>query len=123
MSDSTPDGCFSRQIAQNVTNTTLTAIDRFHAARTVRNISADGSETVSVYTNGRLMSATRKDGGGAVVSAVTYQYDGLGRRSRVADGRGVVTAYGYDAAGRMAAVTNALGAAEQQATRYTAAHK
>ena len=109
MTDCTPDEYFCRQIAQKVTNTTVIAIDRFHVARTVGNISADDNETVNVYTNDWSMSVARRDSGDAVVSAVTCQYDGPGRQRRITDGRGIVTVYGYDAASRLVAVSNATG--------------
>ena len=117
-SDTAPDGMTHWQVAGSAKNRQIASIDRFRAERVSTNIAAAGNRTVSTYTNGLLMSVMSQDSAGTPVTWTTYSYDGLNRRVRSIDSRGVVTAWGYDIAGRLVAVTNALGAAEQQVTTY-----
>jgi len=74
-------------------------------ARTETTTAPDGSQTISAYSNGQLVSVTRKDSTGAQIGQTAYTYDTHGRQSTVADARNGATVYGYNNADLAATVT------------------
>jgi RHS repeat-associated protein len=118
VADSSVDGLRSWQVVNGLTNSTQIVIDRFAARKTVTTTAADGSQSISVYLNGKAVSGMRKDAVGAVLSSTTNLYDGLGRHFMTVDGRGTTNLTAYDIADRVICVTNAAGTPVQQVTVY-----
>ncbi len=116
--ETSANGLRTRGISFGQTNATVTALDRPNATRTVTATAPDGTQTTSVFENGRVITVTTSHPQLGTLSSAGYTYDSLGRQSSVSDGRNVATAYAYDAADRPIAITNAVGLTEQQVTRF-----
>jgi RHS repeat-associated protein len=58
------------------------------------------------YTTGEIWHVM--ENGSPSVTLGTYEYDNLGRRSKLADGNGVLTTYGYDPVSRLQSLTHDL---------------
>ncbi len=116
--ETSADGLRTRGISFGLTNATVTALDRPNATRTVTATAPDGTQTTSVFEDGRVITVTTSHPQLGTLSSAGYTYDSLGRQSSVSDGRNVATAYAYDAADRPIAITNAVGLTEQQVTRF-----
>jgi YD repeat-containing protein len=122
------DGRVTRQTRWNgvtaVTTKTETQYDTPVANdKTVTQTFPDGSQAVSVYRFGRLISATRKETPtGPQLGSSTYTYDAHGRLWKMADARNGTTTYAYNNADQVTAVTTPApgsGApAQQTLTRY-----
>jgi hypothetical protein len=72
--------------AQGVTNQTVTAYSSGNN-RTVTNMAADGSYSVSAYQYGQLLSTTRYDANYNQIGQTTYGYDQFGRQNTATDAR------------------------------------
>ncbi len=91
--------------------------------RYVTNTAPDGSRSISIYQNGRLVSAELRDGGasgGNRISLTTFTYDPHGRQSTVRDDRtGTVTTSYYNSADLVSnTVVAAPGLSLQATTNY-----
>src|SRR6266478_3785835 len=73
------DGLNSWHIVWNngvgVTNTSQTVIDSAHGLRVVTETAAAGAFTVTTNQNGRIISMTPRDSGGAQIGQTLYGYD------------------------------------------------
>jgi YD repeat-containing protein len=76
-----------------------------HAGRRTRLTWPDGFFVSYEHRVTGEMAAIRENGGTVLAS---FSYDELGRRASIARGNGTVTTYGYDAASRLAALTQEL---------------
>ncbi len=87
---------------------------------TLTQTNPDGSETVSDYQDGRVVSrVSRASSGGTQLARVDYAYDGHGRVLSETDARNGATSYTYDALDRQLTVTKppaTSGAAAQVTT-------
>jgi len=89
--------------------------------RYVTNTAPDGSLTISAYSNGRLVSVTRKDSGNNQIFKTTYGYDAHGRQSSLTDARSGTTSYSFNSADQVATLTTpapGTGQAAQTTTTY-----
>jgi YD repeat-containing protein len=84
----------------------------------------DGSFSISLYQNGRLISVTRKDSNSVEVAKTTFGYDAHGRRSTSTDSRNGTTTFTYNNGDQVVTVTSpapgGLGSAQTSATYYDA---
>src|SRR5207249_3172648 len=88
--------------------------------RCVTNIAPNGSYSVTAYLNGRLLSSTAKDSGGAQIGKLTYGYDIYGRQNSVTDARnGTTTTTFNDADLVIAVATPAPGTGQPAQTMTT----
>ncbi len=99
-SESSVDGLQSWQITCRdasvaVTNHSQTVYGS-GGARTETSTAPDGSQTISAYSYGQLISVTRKDSTGVQLGQTTYAYDAHGRQHSVADARNGATVYSYN---------------------------
>ena len=94
-----------RNIAFGLTNLITTALDRANARRTVTNTAPDGSFSVSVFENGRLISATRKDAAGGQLEGATLGYDAAGRLATNTDARLGAKVFVFDDADQTTSVS------------------
>ena len=126
-SETSADGLGSWQVSfaddhTAVTNSTVTVISG--SSRTVTTTAPDGSYSLSRYSYGRLLSATRYDAADHMIGGTTYNYDSHGRQYQVTDARNGATTYNYNAADQVSSVTTPApgnGAAPQTiATLYDA---
>jgi len=94
--------------------------DRANGARTEIATRPDGTQTISVYTNGLLRSVTEKRSDGLPGSTRNMAYDVLNRPSSTtesaANGETRTTVNGYNAAGAVTSVTVSAGALSQTTT-------
>ena len=88
------DGMEVAQAHYGLTNITRTP--PCSACGSTTNIAPDGSYTLSVYEDGRLMSTTRYDSQDNQLGSQTITYDALGRRQTVADARTGTNSYLYN---------------------------
>ncbi|MBK9128159.1 MAG: RHS repeat protein [Phycisphaerales bacterium] len=89
-------------------NETITTVDTDRANKIVTetvNVPDSNVNAVRTLCNGLLVEETSPTG-----VNVTYEYDGLGRRTKFIDGRGKSTTTTYDALGRVETVTDPNGA-------------
>jgi RHS repeat-associated protein len=89
--------------------------------RTVTTTQPDGSKVEQIYTNGRLTRTTRKNSANGQVERVDYAYDAHGRLWKATDARNGDTAYAYNAADQVTAVTTpapGTGQAAQTTVSY-----
>ena len=84
----------------NFSQTTYSGCDRSSAL-----VAPDGSQTVSRFSYGRLLSTTRFDSQGKQLASATYAYDAHGRQALVTDARNGATLYAYNNADQVSAVT------------------
>ncbi|MDW8344588.1 MAG: hypothetical protein RMM51_08860, partial [Verrucomicrobiae bacterium] len=119
--DASFDGSQAWHVEHGLTNHTATTIHRPSATKTILTTAPDGSYTVSIYTTGRLVSVSRFDALHTPIERTTYEYDPAGRQKSQSNSFGdliVTTAFVYDQADQLIAITNAVGLPEQQVTRY-----
>nr|WP_321349288.1 RHS repeat-associated core domain-containing protein [uncultured Methanoregula sp.] len=76
-----------------------------NGARVATTIAPDGSQAVSVYQEGRLLTASRRDATGAALGRTTFEYDPHGRQAFVSDARNGRTGYEYNDADQPVRVT------------------
>jgi RHS repeat-associated protein len=74
--------------------------------RTTTTKHPDGSQTVTLYTNGVLASVTRLDSSSNPLSSIHYAYDAHGRQYQMIDGRNGTNTYSYNAADQVQTVTS-----------------
>ncbi|AHF92924.1 type IV secretion protein Rhs [Opitutaceae bacterium TAV5] len=99
------------------THTTLTQDGAGNRTETVT--APDGTQTIRMYSQGRLAGETRKDANGDILSEVTYAYDPHGRlSSQTMTGVGTTT-YSYSDDDQVASVTAPDPGDGAQTTRYT----
>ena len=110
-----------RDVNTSVTNHSQTTYG-FSGTRTVTNTAPDNSYTVATYQYGRLLSASRYDSGGNLVSSLSYSYDPHGRQSTITDARNGATTFGFNDADLVASVTTpnpgTLGGSPQTTLTY-----
>ena len=120
VNDVSADGLQSWSTSYGLTNHVQTVYSG-NGRRTVTATAPDGTQQISVYENGHLMSASTVNPVLGTLNSQTYQYDSMGRLSLVAQASlpvAVTNAYAYDPADQLIAVTNAVGTAYQQVTTY-----
>jgi YD repeat-containing protein len=88
-----------------VTTQSQTVYDAPNHRRTVTVTAPDGTQTVTVYQEGRLQSVSQKNASGGQLSQTTYGYDTHGRQQTVTDARNGTTTYGYNDADQVTSVT------------------
>nr|WP_321349285.1 RHS repeat-associated core domain-containing protein [uncultured Methanoregula sp.] len=76
-----------------------------NGARVATTIAPDGSQSVSVYQEGRLLDAVRRDATGAALGRTTFEYDPHGRQAFASDARNGRTGYEYNGADQPVRVT------------------
>ncbi|HEX5218407.1 MAG TPA: hypothetical protein VFZ59_02480, partial [Verrucomicrobiae bacterium] len=85
-------------------------------------IAPDGSSTVTVYQQGRVLSVTQKDSGGGQIAKTTYGYDSHGRRNTATDARNGTTSFAFNDLDQIVSVTTpnpeVLGGGPQTTTSY-----
>jgi RHS repeat-associated protein len=87
-----------------VTNSSQTSYGT-GGSRSVTSFAPDNSYAISLYSYGRLTSATRYDSLGNQLSSVAYSYDPHGRQGTVTDARNGTATYSYNSADLVASVT------------------
>ena len=109
VSESSVDGLNSWQTAYRDSSVAATnhsqTVYGAAGSRSETTTAPDGSQTISAYANGQLVSATRKDSSGVQIGQTSYTYDAHGRQSAVTDARNGATVYGYNAADLAATIT------------------
>ena len=73
------DGSTNISLSFGLGTTKVTVHNPAAQQRTVTTTHPDGSQTVSLYTNGRLARVTRKGANGTVLTETTCGYDEYGR--------------------------------------------
>jgi RHS repeat-associated protein len=90
-------------------------------ARTETTTAPDGSQSISAFSNGQLISVTRKDSMGVQIAQTVYTYDAHGRQHSVTDARDGATIYGYNNADLASTVTTpipGIGGSPETTTTY-----
>jgi RHS repeat-associated protein len=106
--------------AQGVTNQTVTAYSSGNN-RTVTNMAADGSYSVSAYQYGQLLSTTRYDANYNQIGQTTYGYDQFGRQNTATDARTGTTTTWFNNMGAVSGTATpapALGQSPEVTTNY-----
>lgn len=68
----------------------------------------DGSQTVEVFSEGRIVKRTLA-AGTPIAAVSTYEYDGAGNLTRQTDAAGETSTHAYDERGNLISTTDALG--------------
>jgi RHS repeat-associated protein len=109
VSETSVDGLQSWQTTYRDASTPVTSVSKTvyfgSSSRYETNTAPDGSYSLTVYSNGRLDSITRKDSAGVQISSSTYSYDPHGHQSSATDARNGSTVYGYNSGDMVSSVT------------------
>lgn len=101
------------------THTLMPVPDRGNRTRTVTVIAPDSTRTVTVYSNGLILSVTRQDASSSPVTSTTFHHDTQGRRDRIQDALNGITEFTFNAADQVVTVTTPdPGTGRQTTTTY-----